>query len=723
MKILYSAIATIFFILTLLIDQAHAYIGPGAGFAFISSFFVIFLTFVLALFSILAWPLRFLYRSLRHRKDKTSNINRAVVLGLDGLSPEIIERMMDDGLLPNFSRLGKEGYYSPLRTTTPPISPVAWSSFQTGVNPGKHNVFDFLNRDPKTHLPLLSFSRIEKPGKSFKIGKYSFPLSRPRITLLRKSKPFWQILGERGIFSTVLRVPVTFPPEKFRGHLLSAMGAPDLKGTQGTFTYYTTRNDNGGDHTGGFQIKVEKKGGIIESYISGPENSFLKKPEEMKIPFSIKPIPGQKEARISIDGNSFNLKQGKYSDWIRFSFKVFPGVKVRGIGRFLVRQIEPEFDMYLTPLNIDPENPAMPVSHPFIYSVYLAKLLGSYATLGEAEDTWALNEQVIDENEFLQQCYLLYAERKKMFFQALQKTRKGVCVCVFDTPDRIQHMFFKPSANTQPATENNDTYTTAIKKLYLKMDELLGEVLKELKEKDILLILSDHGISSFKRCFNLNTWLYQNGYLFFKDHKTDDRDFFANVDWEKTSAYGLGMTGLYINQKGREYQGRVRPGEEKERLKKELQNKLADLRDEENGEIAILHVYDTEKIYSGPYQENGPDLIIGCNDGYRISWDSVIGKQAKKVFEDNTKNWRADHSVASDIVPGILFCNRKIEAENPAIIDLAPTILNLFGIKTPSYMDGKAMKIREQGSGNRGQGSGNREQGTGNREQGSGNRE
>ncbi|MBN2466890.1 MAG: alkaline phosphatase family protein, partial [Deltaproteobacteria bacterium] len=628
----------------------------------------------------------------RHKKHKRLT-RRVVVLGLDGLSPDIVEPMMKAGKLPHFSQLKATGFYSPLTTTNPPISPVAWSSFQTGVNPGKHNVFDFLSRDPKTYFPTLSFSRVKKSNRSLTIGKYTLPLSKPRIQLLRRSKPFWHILGEYGIYSSVLRVPVTFPPEKFRGHLLSAMGTPDLKGSQGTFTYYTTRKHTAGEHTGGIRVTVEKKGRRIRSYIPGPENPFLKNAQEMRIPFVLDLIPESKEAKIKLNGTWHTLKQGVYSNWIRLSFKAFSGVRIHGIGRFLIRNMDPEFDMYLTPVNIDPEKPAMPVSHPLVYSVYLASALGKYATLGEAEDTWALNEQVIDENEFLQQCYLLFDERKGMFFQTLGKTKTGVCVCVFDTPDRIQHMFWRPTNQTNREEKNKNFYKNTVEDLYGKMDGLLRELVTHLNEKDILFVLSDHGIRSFRRCFNLNTWLQQNGYLHVKNPEKTEGDFFAHVDWEKTRAYGVGMAGLYINQEGREKYGTVETGRQKHALKKELQQTLTGLRDEEAGEIAILNVYDTDEIYAGPYRDNGPDLIIGCNNGYRISWDSVIGKHGDKVFEDNAKSWQADHSVDSRIVPGVLFSNKRLAVDNPGIMDLAPTILNLFGIEIPAYMDGKAIAV------------------------------
>ncbi|MGZ5487478.1 MAG: alkaline phosphatase family protein, partial [Candidatus Aminicenantales bacterium] len=170
-----------------------AYIGPGAGFAFLSSFLVLFLTFLLALFSFVSWPFRFVWRAIRgQRAYKKGPIERLVVLGLDGMEPTLAEKFMAEGKLPNLSRLKKEGTYARLRTTTPAISPVAWSSFMTGSEPSKHNIFDFLSRDPRTYLPDLSSARIGKSKRTLALGKYVIPLSKPEIRGMRKSVPFWK---------------------------------------------------------------------------------------------------------------------------------------------------------------------------------------------------------------------------------------------------------------------------------------------------------------------------------------------------------------------------------------------------------------------------------------------------------------------------------------------------------------------------------------------------
>jgi predicted AlkP superfamily phosphohydrolase/phosphomutase len=681
----------------LLPAQAHAYIGPGAGFAFLTSFFVVFLAIFLAFFSILAWPIRYIFRGLRSKKAYGKSLaNRMVIMGLDGLDPNLVDTFISEGKLPNFARLKETGTYSRLNTTCPPISPVAWSSFMTGANPGRHNIYDFLARDKKTYLPDLSSAHIGKASKTLSLGKYAVPLGKPDIRLLRKSKPFWTILGEHGLFSSVIRVPITFPPEKFRGVLLSAMCVPDLHGTQGSFTHYTTRERSEGHYTGGTEIRVQRNGSRISSHINGPENTMLKNPVTMKIPFEVA-LNGADAAELRLDGQTVPLRKGEYSDWLPLSFKAAPGVKVKGICRLLLKETDPHFEMYMTPINIDPAKPALPISHPFIYSIYLSKLFGRYATLGLAEDTWAINERIIEEAAFEKQCYLIQQEREKMFFDALQKTRRGLCVCVFDITDRIQHLFWRYLDHKHPANRDKDTerFKGAIENLYVEMDKLVGRALDKLGDNDVLIIMSDHGFNSFRRGVNLNSWLHKNGYLRLTDGQPGG-EWFKNVDWANTKAFALGLGGLYLNLKGREARGVVEPGEQARQLKDELIRKLAGLKDEQTGEVAILNIYDSEKTYAGPYQDNAPDLIIGYNSGYRASWESVTGTVTAAVFDDNTKSWSGDHCIDPALVPGVFFSNWKLRARDIHITDIAPTALEIFGVEPPAYMDGRSLLKKEQ---------------------------
>ncbi len=302
-------------------SPVEAYIGPGAGFAFIGSFFAIFVTFILAFFVILSWPARYLISLIRTGSTrKNQKIKKLVILGLDGLDPQLVERYSADGKLPNLEKLGQQGCFYPLKTTTPSISPVAWSSFSTGVNPAKHNIYDFLTRNNSNYLPDLSSTHIGKVERTLKIGKYTIPLSKPELRLLRKGKPFWTILGERGIISSIIRVPITFPPEKFNGRMLSAMCVPDLKGTQGSFTQFTSQQEKDDKTMGGERILVKKEGECFHSEITGPPNPIIEDAHAMKIPIQIRPGPGKDEAALHLNGEVVPLKVGEYSDWVKLQF-------------------------------------------------------------------------------------------------------------------------------------------------------------------------------------------------------------------------------------------------------------------------------------------------------------------------------------------------------------------------------------------------------------------
>ncbi len=607
------------------------------------------------------------------------------------MEPTLVEKYLDEGKLPNLSKLKKSGTYKRLGTTIPAISPVAWSSFMTGCHPAKHNIFDFLSRNPSTYLPDLSSAQISNPKKFLSLGKYKIPLSKPVIKGLRKSIPFWKILGQNGIFSTILRIPITFPPEKFYGHLVSGMCAPDLKGSQGTFSFYSSKKTDIDE--GGMVIPVDVKNDQIETYISGPQNSLHKNEEEIHLPMKIHINKSEDSVTIKTSGKTFHLKKNELSDWIKIAFKPGLGMKIRAICRFYISEISPEFKMYMTPLNIDPEKPSLPISHPFIYSVYLAKLLGPYNTLGEADDTWALNEGVIDEDTFLKLCYDNHKESEDMLFNAMKKTTRGVIACWFQVTDSIQHMFFRYLDKKHPSLKHarSEKSEKIIEDLYTGMDDLVGRVIEKLNKKSCLIVMSDHGFKQFKRGVNINSWLYKNGHLSLKKGKNTSSEWFKDVDWENTKAYGLGLGGIYINVKGREEKGIVNPGQEYTALKSELKTKLENLRDEKENKDAIRTIYDRDAIPSGPYKDNCPDLIVGYHNGYRVSWDSVTGKVDSHIFQDNRKAWSGDHCIDPEIVPGVLFCDRKISQQKASIVDIAPTVLKLFGIKPPAHMDGTSL--------------------------------
>ncbi len=678
-------------------SASQAYIGPGAGFAVGTTVVAFFVALISGLTAFFLWPIRWLVRSIRGRRAHAkARIKRFVVLGLDGMEPSLAEKFMAEGKMPNLARLREKGGYTKIGTTAPPLSPVAWSTFLTGCNPGKHNIFDFLMRDRRNYKPLMSSVDIRGPSRSLKIGKYSLPIGKANIRLLRKGTPFWNVLGDHGIFSNIIRVPITFPAEPFRGVLLSAMCVPDLRGSQGTFSFYTT-GDRGEEHIGGEQLRVKREGDLIRSYLVGPENTIRPGTGPMRCPFTIE-ITGKDRATLSVAGEKYSLEADVYTPWVTVTFSAGLGIKVKGICEFLLVATEPEFALYVTPVQIDPESPAMPISHPSVYSTYLSKRQDKFATLGLAEDTWGMNAKILDDDAFLHQCIEADEEREKMFFDALEKVRRGLCVCVFDGTDRIQHMFWRYIDETHPAHSgqcpSDRQRRDAIEDLYRRNDALVGRTMKACDDDHtVLMVISDHGFNSFRRGIDLNVWLIENGYLKLKEDGAGKK-YLGGVDWSQSTAYCLGLAGIWLNIKGREAQGTVDP-KDAGRLREELCEKLTGLKDSETGEVAVTRALNAHKIYSGPYKADAPDIIMGYAKGYRVSWEAAIGDITDKVFHDNDKAWSGDHSIDPSHVPGVMFCNRKIKDDRPHLMDLGPTVLDMFGVDTPRHMDGRPLIVAE----------------------------
>src|SRR5688572_26661163 len=187
---------------------------------------------------------------------------KVIVIGLDGLEPTIVEPMLERRELPNLARLRDLGGYSRVRTTYPAQTPVAWSSFATGTNPGGHGIYDFVRRDPETYLPDLALNRYEQKSA----------LLPPRAVNLRRGRAVWEILGDAGIPSAVLRCPCTYPPDKLRGRLLSGMGVPDIRGGLGTSTFYTTNpSATAGESEQVVHLRPNEDG-AFDTYVIGPRN-------------------------------------------------------------------------------------------------------------------------------------------------------------------------------------------------------------------------------------------------------------------------------------------------------------------------------------------------------------------------------------------------------------------------------------------------------------------
>ncbi len=669
-----------------LVGAALAYIGPGAGFAAAGSVLVLLGTFLLAFGVILIWPLKAAARMVRGRNKGASKVKRIVIVGLDGLDPGLAEKYGQQGKMPNFQKLAQDGCFHKLGTSLPSISPVAWSSFATGVDASRHNIYDFLTRDPCSYMPVLSSTETRSMAKNLNLGFAKVPFgSRAVHKILQRSQPFWKLLGAQRVWSSILRVPITYPAQPFKnGTLLSGMCVPDIRGTQGSFSFYSTKSREGA-HVVGQQFKVTLRNGRMDSNLKGPTGGDGK---VMLCPFHVELDTSARTARITVGKDTVTVAPQEYTPWMTVPFD-----GCQGIARLYIQTwTEEAFEVYVTPINIDPEKPALPIAHPLVYSIYLAKTLGKFATLGLAEDTWALNERVIDEKAFLKQAWLIFEERKKQLWDALDKTSSGLVTCVFDTTDRISHMFYRYLDEEHPANKGKDTevYKDVIPELYAKMDEFLAEVQAKVGDDPdtVLMVISDHGFCSFRRGVNLNSWLRDEGYLVLKEGAETSGDWFESVDWTKTRAFTLGLTGIFLNRKGRERQGVVEPGEDAQVLCLEIQEKLERLCDPKTGEEILNSVFVTRDVHSGPYADLAPELLIGYKRGYRHSWDCATGAVSEAVFTDNTKSWSGDHCVDPRLVPGVFWCNREINTETPNLMDIAPTVLNQFGVEVPGYMMG-----------------------------------
>jgi predicted AlkP superfamily phosphohydrolase/phosphomutase len=635
---------------------------------------------------------------------------RVYILGFDGMDPDVVDRLIAQGKLPNFAWMKQHGAMRRLGTTNPAQSPVAWSSFSTGMNPGKTRIYDFLRRNPETYFPDFSTVSVER-GK-FAMG--FIPTKAPRITNNRKGATFWQIASRHGIKTVVLEAPIDFPPEELQnGVLLSGLGVPDIRGTMGTFSYYATDAVNAGDTEMGGKVARLKldPNGRANSVVHGPRNPIANRDDEGRIPDITIPVQFQRVARnavrVALQGQVHTIREGSWSDWYTIRFTIVPMVTVSGIARFHIVQASPEMRVYLSPINFDPRRPPVPISKPNRYSADVARRIGLYKTVGWPEDTWALNEEKIDERIFLEDLNYSFDRQRALVIDAMNHLNPDLFVTVFQATDKVQHMFWRLIDPQHPMYNRRlaEQYGGAIDRTYMRCDSLTGLFLARARHSGAtVLVVSDHGFASFRKAVNINTWLVRNGYMTLskldpvRDRNLEDLfgrgTFWPNVDWSKTRAYALALGQIYVNQRGREKHGIVPKGPETEALKKELAEKFGALRDPDTGERVVRRIYSREELYKGPYLDEAPDLVVGFEEGYRVSWQTSLGGIPPEIIEPNERRWSADHcSVDPSQVEGVFFSSRPVDSASPRIEDVAPSVLTKMGIAPPADMDGHPLGL------------------------------
>ena len=612
---------------------------------------------------------------------------RVIILGIDGMDYDLTQRLLSEGRLPNLAKLASQGRFGPLQTSIPPQSPVAWAEFITGLDAGGHGIFDFMHRDPATMVPYLSTSRTEGPGRTIKLGRWQFPLSGGGIQLLRYGTPFWEVLEEQGVPATIVRIPANFPPSGSASYELSGMGTPDILGTYGTFSFFTTAPERitvtiAG---GGVVYPAEVSDHVFHGSLRGPAHPFLKEPKDLEAEFTVYMDPTRPVAKIVLGDHEVVLQEGEWSEWLTVDFKLMPLMKgLRGTCRFYLKEVRPEFQLYVTPINLDPLDPAMPISTPPDFAAELTAATGRYYTQGMAEDTRALTAGVFDDDEFLIQAEMVAAENRKQFEQVLESFDGGLLFYYFGYLDQTSHVMWRAMDPDHPAHDSiaDRPYQNVIEDLYVEADKIVGETLERIDDNTTLIVMSDHGFVSWRRAFNLNTWLKENGYLALKDpSRQGESEFFLNVDWSRTQAYALGLNGLYINLRGREAVGTV-PAGQRTLIVDEIARGLLRVVDPQSGQPAIANVYRRDRTYGDAgHREIGPDLVIGYASGYRSSDESAVGRIAHGLFHDNMSKWSATHEIDRDVVPGVLFTNRPLRREVVSLKDMGAAVLAEFDVE------------------------------------------
>jgi predicted AlkP superfamily phosphohydrolase/phosphomutase len=653
---------------------------------------------------------------------------KLVILGFDGLDPRLVQKWMDEGKLPNMAQLAKRGGgVHPLETTHSPESPTAWASFATGVNAGKHNIYDFLVRNTTTYMPDLGMVHLQPARFVFNF----LPVAKPQITSTRGGTSFWVSAGRAGVRSSVLTVPVTYPPEEVpNGELLSGLPLPDIRGTMGTFSYYGTdlsRYEEGDTEMGGLLKRLVFDGDLAQTELVGPPNPIVRQQlraarakvpqtdadrmaiaelearEYIRLPITIHWNRAGKAATIDIADNSIRLSEGEWSKWINLDFSVNLLLRLHGMAQLYLISGGQELQLYISPVNWRPDSPPAPMSYPAGLSADLYERLGPYRTLGWAEATWPLNENRIDEKTFMDDLYRAFDDRAQVILQRLDAHNWDLLVGVIESTDRVQHMMWRLIDPAHPIYDKAlaAKFGDSIERVYRKCNAFVGEVMTRIDAGTPILIVSDHGFHSFRQSVNLDTWLVQEGFMTLRGQAPGEKKlqdlfgggtFWENVDWSRTKAYAMGLGQIYVNLKGREGHGIVSPGTESKALQDDISQRLLALTDPKTGARVVDAVYKSDDIYSGPYLSNAAELQVGLAEGYRVSWQTALGGSPPGIVYPNARKWSGDHG-AYDYkqTAGTLISSRALGSSAPRIIDIAPTVLSYFGLPIPSDIDGKSI--------------------------------
>ncbi|MCJ7525807.1 MAG: alkaline phosphatase family protein [Candidatus Aminicenantes bacterium] len=624
---------------------------------------------------------------------------KMLVLGFDGMDPGIVNRLMQQGQLPNMQRLGGQGVFTMMRSSIPPQSPVAWGSFISGADPGVFGIFDFLHRNPENYNPMFSQTDTLPSRWLVNLGQYQIPLKPGKVVLKREGRAFWDYMEDRGIPATIVKVPTNYPPSESKQRTLAGMGTPDIQGTYGIYSLYTSdENESQSDlSAANIYYAYIDENNVMEGQIEGPKNDLLKEGEKVVVPFKVYVDNRHKTARIDIQGQEILIAEKEYSDWVEIEFSLIKHLAgISGMVRFYLMEMGDRFRLYISPTHLSPRAPAVPICTPSGYSRELTDHVGLFHTIGLPADTKALNNGTFSMENFITQSLSVFDESCRLFDYELQRfsgQKEGLLFFYFSSLDQGQHMFWALNDKEHPYyhPEESRKFAYITDEMYRKFDRVLGKAMKNIDPGIPLLLMSDHGFGPFRREVNINNWLVKEGYLKMSvGGGGEEISILGYADWPASKAYALGLNGLYLNLKGREKEGAVGP-QERRRLLDEIKAKLETISDPQNGNKVISCAYISEDNFSKNFIDRAPDIILGFDRGYRISDESALGTLSREMISDNMGWWSGDHCVDPKKVPASFISNFKIQNPLPDMQDVAPTILKYFGIATPAQMTGKAL--------------------------------
>ncbi len=662
---------------------------------------------------------------------------RLLVLGFDGADPDVVATLIEAGELPHLARLAEEGTFAALGTTTPSESPVAWATFATGMNPGRTRIFDFLEKTPGGYAPRIALVRESQralPGLGVRIavvalllvlaglafrwrrwaglvglalaavafgGSWWTPRWVPEAVRSREGHSFWKLAGEAGVPTVALSAPMDFPVERSDGSkVLAGFGVPDVRRSFGLWSLYTSDLvEEATTETGGTRFPLRFADGVADSVIRGPRDFTESAQPELEIP--IRFARSGSGVSISVQDHEIRLEPHAWSDFVPVRFALNPLVRLFGTVRFRLLETEPNLSVYMEPINFDPRRipSLLPLSWPRSFAGELAERNGVFETIGWKIVTNPLRDGAVPIEAFLEDARFARETNERLLMDQLGGTDWRLLVSVFLFPDRLQHMLYRFADPDHPNHDPERAFLgEGIAGAYRDMDRIVGEATAAAPPGTRILVVSDHGFHSFRKQFNVNTWLAQNGYMAAAGDGAERRLedlfrpgslFFEGVDWSRTEAFALGLSGIYLNQRGREPAGIVAPGAERDALVSRLVADLLAFEDPETGERIVRSVHRREDVYEGDFLEEAPDLILGLAPGYRIGWQSTLGGMPADPITPNLDDWSGDHCSMED-VDGVVLANFALRG-GARLRDVAPTALELLGVAVPESMDGRSL--------------------------------